>query len=126
MKRLKCAQEEWIRQAARRALHTPHVFALPHSLTHVTKERPFAKWPLSDVRDGGVVIRAVGERFLFPTVGPSLCMIFINAGRQRRKEHRPRPDLLSPEAHDVNPTFPALFSLPLDDSAFVATSMFIR
>ena len=66
LKRLKCAQEEWIRQAARRALHTPHVFALPHSLTHVTKERPFAKWPLSDVRDAASSSGRSGSAFYFP------------------------------------------------------------
>ena len=72
-------------------LRSPHVFALPHSLTHVSRDKRAAVCKMAVVRRArrGVVIRAVGERFLFPTVGPSLCMIFINAGRQRRKEHRP-------------------------------------
>ena len=62
----------------------------PPSLTH-TRDKRAAVCKMAVVRRArrGVVIRAVGERFLFPTVGPSLCMIFINARRQRRKEHRP-------------------------------------
>ena len=80
---------ETVEMRARR-MDSPSERGAHCTLTH-TRDKRAAVCKMAVVRRArrGVVIRAVGERFLFPTVGPSLCMIFINAGRQRRKEHRP-------------------------------------